>query len=60
MVIYYVHRIYVTEDSQTVSVLYIGKEQMKEAEILANTYGSDRYAKFIKLVNQRWVFIKFV
>uniref|UniRef100_A0A1I7XTL6 DUF3384 domain-containing protein n=1 Tax=Heterorhabditis bacteriophora TaxID=37862 RepID=A0A1I7XTL6_HETBA len=33
-----------------VGVLYVGPQQESEADILSNTYGSDRYARFIKFV----------
>ncbi|KAK6010105.1 hypothetical protein OSTOST_24902 [Ostertagia ostertagi] len=31
-----------------VGVLYVGQRQETEAQILANVYGSERYARFLK------------
>ncbi|VDM25619.1 unnamed protein product [Toxocara canis] len=34
----------------TVGVVYVGYGQTKESEILANVYGSERYARFIRML----------
>lgn len=37
------------EEFHTVGVLYIGEDQTTEQQILSNQYGSERYAKFLRL-----------
>uniref|UniRef100_A0A914C549 Rap-GAP domain-containing protein n=1 Tax=Acrobeloides nanus TaxID=290746 RepID=A0A914C549_9BILA len=40
------------EEFHAVGVLYIGEDQTTEQEILSNQYGSERYAKFIRLLGK--------
>uniref|UniRef100_A0A914ZTV8 Rap-GAP domain-containing protein n=1 Tax=Parascaris univalens TaxID=6257 RepID=A0A914ZTV8_PARUN len=39
-------------EMHTVGVVYVGYGQTKEAEILANIYGSERYVKFIRMLGE--------